>query len=75
MLRVLPRSAGDRTKVHSPPSVSGLVLVMPAAEVVVKQNDAPRSHARNDAPARDGDGVTGLSVFLLPGTLFLVADM
>lgn len=50
MFRVLPWSACNRTKMHLSPSVSGLVFMMPAVKVVVKQNNASWSHSRNDAP-------------------------
>lgn len=33
-------------------SVAGLVFMMPPVEVIVEQDDASRSHAGNDAPAR-----------------------
>lgn len=79
MFEVRPCPARTGTTVHLSPSVAGLVLMVPAVKVVVKQHNASWGHARNDAPRREME--KGQSRDAFPAacdshdTLFLVTEM
>lgn len=69
-----PAEAGGQAATQLSLSVAGLVFVMPPVKVVVKQDDASRGHARNDAPGRTKRR-TGLQIYLFPRVLFLKKEL